>query len=325
VVAELQTAPPLAGLVVRRLEERDLAAADRIFRLAFGTFLGLPDPLRFLEGANYLRGRFVADPRAAFAAELDGELVGSNVATRWGSFAFFGPLTVHPDHWDRGIGQHLMAPVMELFASWGTRHEGLFTFSHSPKHVALYQRYGFWPRSLTAIMAKPIEGREDPGGPWTRYSELPGHARERCLAACREVTGAIYEGLDVEREIRAVAQQGIGEVVLLHDREGLGGFAVCHAGAGSEAEAGTAVVKFAAARPGAGAVERFERLLDACEALAAERGLSRLDVGVNLARAEASRRLAARGYRTWLQGVAMQRPDEAGYNRPDAYVIDDWR
>lgn len=43
------------------------------------------------------------------------------------------------------------------------------------------------------------------------------------------------------------------------------------------------------------------------------------------ARQDACRRLAGRGYRTWLQGVAMQRPNEPGFNRPDAYVIDDWR
>jgi hypothetical protein len=28
---------------------------------------------------------------------------------------------------------------------------------------------------------------------------------------------------------------------------------------------------------------------------------------------------------TWLEGVIMQRPNEPGYCRPDAYVIDDLR
>lgn len=323
--AQLPEAPHAHGVSVRPLEERDLEAADRIFRLAFGTFLGLPDPLRFFEGADYARGRWVADPTAAFAAELDGELVGSNFASNWGSVGFFGPLTVHPDHWDRGIGQRLMEPVMELFVSWGTRHAGLFTFSHSPKHVALYQRYGFWPRSLTAIMAKPIEGESTSEVRWSRYSELSEAEQERCLGACRQLTGAIYDELDLSREIRAVTTQGIGETVLLNDGDELDGFAVCHGGAGSEAETGTAFVKFAAARPGGDAAARFERLVDACEEFAAGRSLSRLDLGMNLAREDAYRLVAGRGYRTWLQGVAMQRPNEPGYNRPDVYLIDDWR
>ena len=32
---------------VRPLRETDLEQADRIFRLAFGTFIGLPDPSTF--------------------------------------------------------------------------------------------------------------------------------------------------------------------------------------------------------------------------------------------------------------------------------------
>ena len=35
--------------------------------------------------------------------------------------------------------------------------------------------------------------------------------------------------------------------------------------------------------------------------------------------------MLAYGFRTDVQGLAMDRPDEAGYNRPGVYVIDDWR
>ncbi|MGH3803675.1 MAG: hypothetical protein ACRDTD_26805, partial [Pseudonocardiaceae bacterium] len=116
-----------------------------------------------------------------------------------------------------------------------------------------------------------------------------------------------------------------GDTVLLAGDRGLDGLAVCHLGAGSEAGDGVCYLKFGAVRPGPGAADRFERLLDACEGLAGERGLGRLEAGVNLARADAYARMIARGFRTGLQGVAMHRPSEAGYSRPDAYVIDDWR
>ncbi|HEY6684524.1 MAG TPA: hypothetical protein VI030_16200 [Propionibacteriaceae bacterium] len=102
------------------------------------------------------------------------------------------------------------------------------------------------------------------------------------------------------------------------------GFAVCHCGAG-EAGSGTSFIKFGAVRPGPEAGARFERLLDACEELARVRGLGRIVAGVNVARHDAYRRLLARGYQTWLQGVIMQRPNTPGYCRPDAYVIDDLR
>jgi hypothetical protein len=46
---------------------------------------------------------------------------------------------------------------------------------------------------------------------------------------------------------------------------------------------------------------------------------------MNLGRKHAYRQMLARGFRTDFQGVAMHRPDSQGYNRPETFVIDDWR
>lgn len=308
---------------IRPLEERDLDAADRVMRVAFGTFLGAPDPIMVFGDADYIRSRFAAAPSWAFAAERDGEVVGSNFATRWGSFGFFGPLTVRQDLWDGGIGSRLMEPIMDLFEQWQVRQAGLFTFSHSAKHVALYQRFGFWPQYLTPVMARPVAPAAGGRG-CSVYSEVDAAEQSAVLSACREVTNAIFEGLDVEHEIRATDAHGLGDTVLLREDSELAGLAVCHCGAG-EAGSGACFIKFGAVRPGPDAGDLFDRLLAACEQLAAERGVERMVAGVNAARHDAYRRLLARGYRTWLQGVVMQRPNEPGYCRPDAYVIDDLR
>ena len=134
-----------------------------------------------------------------------------------------------------------------------------------------------------------------------------------------------YEGLDVANEIRAVAAQNLGDTILQWDDDRLTALAVCHVGPGTEAGGDVCYVKFAAVRPTPAAERHFDDLLDACEAMAAAQHVSRLRAGVNTARHEAYGHMLARGFRTDMQGVVMSRPNEAGYNRPGVYVIDDWR
>lgn len=311
-------------IAVRPLREADLAAADHIMRLAFGTFLGMPDPGTFLGDAGYVRTRWRADPSAAFGAEADGALVGSNFATNWGSVGFFGPLSIHPKLWDRGVGKALMEPIMQCFDRWGTRHAGLFTFAHSAKHVGLYQRFGFWPRFLTAIMSKRVAPTSRKGQ-WSMLSEVPQREQPETFEACRRLTDSVLEGLDVGLELRAIAEQKLGETILLFDEGRLVGLALCHLGPGTEAGGGSCYVKFGVVASGAKASRHFDQLLEACEELAAASGLSRLVAGGNMARHEAYRSLLARGFRTELQGIAMQARNEEGYNRPGVYLIDDWR
>jgi predicted N-acetyltransferase YhbS len=308
------------GLQIRPLEARDLDEADRVMRVAFGTFMGAPEPEQTFGDADFVRARFRADPAAAFCAELDGRVVGSNFATRWGSFGFLGPLTVSPELWDRGVATRLMGPVVDLFDRWGVRHAGLFTFPQSAKHAGLYGKFGFWPQQLTPVMSRSVAADAARVG----YETFSAAGAE-VLADCRELTGSVYDGLDLEREILATHDQGLGETVLLRDDGRVRGLAVCHLGAGTEAGSGAGYVKFGAVAPGAGAPERFGRLVAACESLAAERGATRLTAGVNAARRNAYRALLARGYRAMFNGITMLRPDDPAYNRTDAYVIDDLR
>jgi GNAT superfamily N-acetyltransferase len=314
------------GIKVGPLKESELEAADRIVRLAFGTFLGLPDPVEFMGDRHFMTPRWRSSHVKVLAARIGGRLVGSNVVTRWGSFGFFGPLTVLPEYWDRGVAKRLLESTMPIFDRWGVRHTGLFTFPHSTKHVGLYQKFDYWPRYLTAVMTLTPEAKQAPQGGHAPVLLSAGKKsqREAAIEACRRLTDKIDKGLDLTGEIKALLVQHTGEVVLTYNRGVLDAFAVCLIGPGSEGGEKTCYIKFAAARGGAGAGERFDKLLDACEAFASSRGAS-IEAGVNLAREDAYRRMRAHGYRVAVQGVAMQRPHADGFNRADAYVIDDWR
>src|ERR1700733_8484456 len=108
-----------SDILVRPLVESDLGEAARILCVAFGTFLGVADPERFLGDADMVRSRWKAEPSAVLAAEHNGKLIGSNFIAKWGSFGFFGPLTIEPEYWNRGVAQQLLVPTMEKFKRWG--------------------------------------------------------------------------------------------------------------------------------------------------------------------------------------------------------------
>jgi len=122
-----------------------------------------------------------------------------------------------------------------------------------------------------------------------------------------------------------VDKQRLGDTVLLTEGSSISAFAVCHVGPKTEAGTGVCYVKFAAVRPGATAHANFERLLKGCEAYAASRKAANLVAGVNMSHHEAYRTMVANGFRTDLQGVAMQKGNEIGFNRSGLYVLDDWR
>jgi N-acetylglutamate synthase-like GNAT family acetyltransferase len=327
-------------VIVRRLQDSDLEEADKILRLSFGTFFGLADPMTCFGDADYVKTRFHADPDLTVAAEVDGRLVGFNFIANWGSVGFFGPLCIHPEFWNKGIANKLLSPTMDLFAKLNIRQAGLFTFANSTKHVHLYQKYGFWPRFLSAIMSKNIkdvhETKEKAENDNTeekhftkRFSEISKDKQVSVLEDCLHLTNNIYEGLDLRKEIRTIHNQKLGDTIVLYDNmhrdQKAFGLALCHFGAGTEAGSDVCYIKFGAVLPSENTKGKFVELLSAVKQLASENNISKITAGVNLERHNAAKTMLNDGFKTDLQGVSMYKPNEQGYNLPNAYVIDDMR
>ena len=310
------------------LRESELEEADRIVRLAFGTFLGLPNPLEFMGDRNFIAPRWRSRNTVVLAARQQGCLIGSNVATRWGSFGFFGPLTISPDYWNHGVAQMLLSATRKVFSRWGVEHTGLFTFANSPRHVGLYQKFGYWPGSLTALMkyAPPAPSSAIARETTTPVllSMLSQREQRQAIVECAKLTNSIKSGLELSGEIRAVLAHHLGDVLLMRGERALDAFAVCMHGAGSEGGTRTCYVKFATARGGRGSGERFDRLLCAIDAFASARN-AEVETGISLACEDAFSRLRWHGFRMITLGVAMHRPHGKTYNRPGAYVLGDWR
>jgi GNAT superfamily N-acetyltransferase len=316
------------GVEVGPMADSEVEAADQIFRSAFSTFLGLPDPATAFGDADPIRSRRNAGNTVALAARKDGVLVASNIITRWGSVGWFGPLTVRPDLWDQGIARALLDATLPVFENWSVTHRGLFTFGHSPKHIALYLRYGFWPGFLTPILEKPLTPQvsvPDSSLVTVLGSSLHGNQADAAIRECVELTVGAFPGLDLSGEMQSVKDQRIGDTVLVYDDSRVAGFAVCQLGARSETGSGNAYVKFALVRPGEGASGRLDFLLGAVERFALAAGAKSLEAGSNASHRDTLKLLLRRGFKIGFIGVAMHSPDEPAYHRPDVFVIDDWR
>jgi predicted N-acetyltransferase YhbS len=299
----------------------DVAEATRVWRLAFGTQLGAPDPARFRLEVRSVETRFTTNPGLCFVAERAGSVVGSVIGMDWGSQVVLGPLTVDPVCWGKGIARLLTARFLEAADGRRAPLVSLFTFPQSATHVRLYESFGFEPMHLTPILTKPVAGpTADVSYRLFRNAREGEHAG--LLEQCRAICDSNLRGLDLSREIEAVDRQSVGDTILTEAEGAVTGFAICHTGAG-EAGRGNMFVKFAAVRPRDAAA--FEHLVDAVESVAAERGAERITLGINTARRDAYRRLIARSYRASLIGVAMHRPDVPGTLRSELYVIDDCR
>jgi len=249
--------------------------------------------------------------------------VGSNFLNRWGSLGTFGPLTVHPDYWNQGVASALMETTTRQFAAWETPTVAFFTSSHSPKHLWFYGKFGFAPGYLTTVLEKPVQPMSSPET--VTFSTLSAEQQSEALQAAQHLTEAIYPGLDVGAEIQLVQNHRLGETLLLWNDGGLDAFAVCHCGSGSEAGSNHCYVKFGAVRPGQSVADRFEQLLESCEAFAFKQQVTTLTAGINTSRYDAYQQMLARGFKIRLIGVAMHQPPEQDYCRSDVYVLDDRR
>jgi len=318
----------MSDVVIRHLIEEDLQEADRIIRLAFGTFMGHDNPEDYRSDARYANPRYNADPSASFVAELDGKIIGSNFGLHWGSVGIFGPLTIHPEYWNKGIGSKLMKPVMKCFEEWKVTHSGAMTFANSPKHINLYRKFGYHPRFLIPVMSKKIESKSIPSNSkftWSRYSECKeNHCKY--LEGCNQVANTVYPGLDLGLEIKAVNKMNYGETVILFDEnKEIAGFAICHCGMNTEAGNEKCYVKFGAVKANSYSQSNFINLLKACEELAIAKGLSVLTGGINAGRHSAYQFMLNQNFSIDFLGVSLHRPNNDAYNIVDRYVIDDWR
>ena len=160
-----------------------------------------------------------------------------------------GPVAVLPNYQNQDIGQQLVAACQGFFDENKATMQGLVTYPSSAKHLSFYGRFGYRPRGLVTINAKPLDRREivqavkavKPGLAVRRYSSLEEAKKKATLLKLHRITNAVSRGLDVGKEVEIVDGLALGDTLLLEKGREVIGFAVYHMPGVSEAPQGCSI------------------------------------------------------------------------------------
>jgi len=233
------------------------------------------------------------------------------------------------------IAQQLMRAAQDFFEENKATLHGAVTYPTSAKHLALYHKFGYKPKSLTAVMSRALErGTARPALPKAvvkgaltvrRFSGLEETKKKAALARFHRITNGVCRGLELAKEVEIVDGLALGDTLLLERGAELVGFAIYHAPGVSEAPTGSLYVKYLAIDPRQRKVEHLEQLVSAIEDLAQEQGLARVILPVYLRYWLAYSTLVKCGYQVDFTMVRMQKGKPEDYEDPADLVLDDWR
>jgi N-acetylglutamate synthase-like GNAT family acetyltransferase len=276
------------------------------------------------------------EPWGCFVAEEDGgRILGVALAVTWGTLGLVGPVAVLTNHQNQGIGQQLIGAVEGFFQENKVVLQGLVTYPTSPKHLALAHKFGYKPKSLTAIMSRAVDrGPVRPATPARpvrpvlsarKFSTLEEARKKTALTRVNRIVGGISRGMDLSKEIEIVDGLALGDTLLLEREREILGVAVYHVPGVSEAPAGALYVKFLAIDPHVRRPESLEQFVAALEETAQELALSRVILPVYLRYWLAYSTLVRCGYQIDSTMVRMEKGKGEDYEDEGHLVLDDWR
>jgi len=320
---------------VRRVKKGDLARVREVIEAAFADFyerqLG-SRPRQVFGGAQYVHHRWLMEPWGCYVAEEnESKIVGAGIAVCWGSIGIFGPVAVLTAYQNQKVAQSLIRAAQGFFDENKVILQGVVTFPYSPKHLILYQKFGFKPKALVAVTTKSLERRDATPAPArgapqvTRFSVLEEGRKKALLGRIRALTGKLFRGLDLTKEIEIVDGLALGDTLVLEKDRAVLGFAVCHTPGTSEAPYGSLYIKYAAIDPARRRPEHFLQLVVACEEFGVGAGCQRILAPVYTAYWRAYQALLAAGYQMEMLMIRMKRGKHPDYEREDDFVLDDWR
>lgn len=178
---------------IREIRSDDAAAAGKIIYEAFAgvsTTHGFEPDFPSVEVATGFVNMWLAHPEVAgFAAEIDGQFVGSNFLTEYDPIRGVGPITVDPNVQASGIGRKLMQAVIDRGRdAIGIR---LLQAAFNTRSMSLYASLGFDVKEPIAMMTGKPKGEVSPK---TEIRPMNAGDVDECSDLCKRVHGISRRG-----------------------------------------------------------------------------------------------------------------------------------
>lgn len=222
--------PRPLGVRTRRLVTADIGPLNLLFSDAFSdryrrdglTAVRVP-PLNPAIWRYAIEG---AGEGAVCWVDEQGEILAFNIAHQSGTEGWMGPLAVRADLQGSGLGKEVVTRGIDFLRQRGCTVIGLETMPRTMDNIGFYGRLGFVPSRMTVTFT--VEARRARG---VLLSQLGTSDAEAAVSACGALVQRLKPGVDFTREIQLTRALGIGDTVLFNGREGVAGFALCHAAA----------------------------------------------------------------------------------------------
>ena len=176
-----------SAVVVRTATAEDVATCGQICYDAFtalNTAHGFPPDFPSPEVAVGLISSMFSNPYFySVVAEIDGQIIGSNCLDERAIIGGVGPITIHPEVQNMGVGRLLMQAVMDRARDRGAAGLRLVQAAFHNRSLSLYTSFGFDVREPLSCLQGVIREPNLPGCQVRSAVAADEDAATRSLAA----------------------------------------------------------------------------------------------------------------------------------------------
>lgn len=213
--------------MIRKMEFKDVKAIKEIDKACFKA-----DNERTTEG---ILGYMEASNNSSIVYEENGKVIGFNFIHIWGSFAWFGPLGVHPEYKNKGIGKVLVKETIKILKEdYKVSTIGLNTMPESQYNIGFYMSLGFTPLKLSLSLKKQLDHRitYEPSD-LNEYDVKEIDIREEInyLALKKDLnimSSKIIDDFDLTSELKLIKNKEFGTILKLEGNNKTRGIIICY-------------------------------------------------------------------------------------------------